>query len=260
MVLVEPRHPGNVGSAARAMQNFGLRRLVIVNPPAYDPERARWMAPGCADLLAQARIVPTLDAALEGVHRAIATTARHRRDTQVVQRPGEVAGAILDDDRVHAILFGREDTGLTSDEARRAEVLLRIPTTEHASINLAQAVLLVAHTLFEEGRDRGLAASGRTLAGSGRGKTTAQATKGTRRDRLADLPSIEPAASELLGLLARVGYLRGNPAAKVRLTARSALQRARLSVRHVEAIRGMIGRIDWALDHPDVDWEQTRRR
>jgi len=46
IVLVQPLHPGNVGATARAMRNFGLERLVLVDPPAYDPERARWMAPG----------------------------------------------------------------------------------------------------------------------------------------------------------------------------------------------------------------------
>ena len=78
VVLVEPQYPGNVGAVARAMKNMGLARLVIVAPPAYDAEQARWMAPGAHDILAQARIVPDLNAALEGCHRAFAATARHR--------------------------------------------------------------------------------------------------------------------------------------------------------------------------------------
>ena len=61
IVLVQPQYPGNVGACARAMKNMGLRRLVIVDPPAFDPERTRWMAPGCADLIAEARLVGTLD-------------------------------------------------------------------------------------------------------------------------------------------------------------------------------------------------------
>lgn len=258
VILVEPLQPGNVGAAARAMANFGLRRLVLVAPPSYDPERARWMAPGCAELLASARIVGTLDEALEGVHHAVATTARHRRLGQPVLEPADVAEQVFDDDRVHAILFGREDSGLPNDALLRCESVLRIPTAEHASLNLAQAVLLVASQMFEVGRRRGLKATGRTLGGQ-QDKTTAALDKRSPRDRLADLPQIEPAAAELVSLLGRVGYLRGTAPEKVLLTARQALQRAALSVRHVEALRGMVGRVGWALDHPGVDWAATRR-
>jgi TrmH family RNA methyltransferase len=260
VVLVEPQHPGNVGATARAMKNFGLRRLVLVDPPAYDPERARWMAPGCDDVLAEARIVSTLDEALEGVHRAVASTARHRRQGQPVLEPTAAADSIFDDpERVHAILFGREDFGLSAEDTRRCEALLRIPTPEHASLNLSQAVVVVAHTLFEGARSRGLSATGRTLGGSRSERTTRSARPRSSRDRKADLVQIEPAADELVELLDRVGYLRGTPASKVLLTARQALQRASLAVRHVEALRGMVSRVGWALDHPEIDWKQSRR-
>jgi TrmH family RNA methyltransferase len=265
IVLVQPQHPGNVGAAARAMKNFGLHRLVLVDPPCYDPEQARWMAPGCSDILAGARIVATTEEALSGVHRAIASTARHRKQGQSISTPGEVSTQFFDDvahDPAHttAILFGREDFGLSNEDVQRCESVLRIPTPEHASLNLGQAVLLVGHNLFEEARARGADASGRTLGGS-RGTTTTGALepKGLR-DMLADFGVLEPAVADLVMLLERVGYLRGVPADKVRLTARQALQRARVSVRHVEALRGMLNRITWALDHPDTDWKSTRRR
>jgi TrmH family RNA methyltransferase len=253
VVLVEPLHPGNVGAAARAMHNFGLRRLVLVAPPAYDPERARWMAPGSADLLGEARIVADLDAALEGVHHAVGTTARHRRLGQPVLEPAEAARAALDRDGVTALLFGREDTGLPNEALARCEALLRIPTEEHASLNLAQAVLVCAHVLFEESRRRGGAAPGRTLGGT-REKTTDRAERRDAKDRAADLAELEPLSAEVVGLLDRVGYLRGTAPAKVRVTTRTALQRASLSLRHVEALRGMVSRIGWALDHPGEDW------
>lgn len=152
VVLVEPQQPGNVGAVARAMKNTGLSRLVIVDPPAYDPHRARWMAPGCDDVIANARIVATLDEALEGTHRAVATTARHRKRDQRVIEPRALADEILADDRVTALLFGREDYGLSVEHVARCEAIMRIPTPEHASLNLAQAVLLVGHAIFEASR------------------------------------------------------------------------------------------------------------
>lgn len=259
IVLVQPLHPGNVGSAARAMRNFGLERLVLVDPPAYDPERARWMAPGCADLLAKARIVSTIDEALEGVQHVLGTTARHRKLGHAVIEPGQAAEEVADQELTTAILFGREDAGLPNDALARCGKLVRVATLEHASLNLAQAVLLLGHHLFEEQRRRGLHAPGRTLGGSRRTRSTASTGSRGRRDHVADVNSLEPAVADLLALLDRVGYLRGVSGEKVTVTARQALQQAELTVKQVEALRGMVGRIDWALDHPEVDPKQTRR-
>ena len=261
VILVEPQHPGNVGAAARAMKNFGLGRLVLVNPPAWDPDTARWMAPGCGDVLAEARIVATLDEALEGVHVAVASTARHRKQGQPVHEPARVCADLLDraaQGHTTALLFGREDFGLSTADVLRCASILRIPTPEHASLNLGQAVLLVAHGLFEEARRRGATFEGRMLGGSRGQKTTRLASQPSPRDRTADLAQLEPAVEDVVGVLERVGYLRGVQPDKVRLTARQALQTAGLPVRHVEALRGMAARIEWALDHPDADW--TKRR
>lgn len=264
MILVEPQHPGNVGAAARAMKNMGLHRLVVVDPPALDPMRVRWMAPGCDDVVRDMRVVKTLDEALDGVHTAIATTARHRRGHQPVLDPATFATRCWDEEAalrdgthdgeptVRAVLFGREDFGLSRADTDRCAALLRIPTPEHASLNLGQAVLLIAHAWFETGRRRGLAeAPGRTLGGRRDPKPTRQLQTGDRRDARADLPRIDPAAAALVELLERVGYTRSTPPERVLQTARSSLQKARVSIREVEALRGMIARITWALEHPE---------
>lgn len=242
VVLVEPIQPGNVGAAARAMKNMGLRRLVLVDPPAFDPHRARWMAPGCDDVLAEARIVATLDEALVGVHRVVATTARHRRgDTRVVE-PDAFAASVVSapEGYVTAVLFGREDHGLPNDAVARAETLLRIPTPEHASLNLAQAVLVVARELFEAARASGRAeAAGRVLGGR-----TERATAEVERDEpYATVDQLEPAVAELVGLLDAVGYTRQAGPDKVARTVRAALQRAAPTAREVAALRGMIKRV-----------------
>jgi len=243
------------------MKNMGLTRLVVVDPPAWDPETARWMAPGCADLIAGTRVVATLDEALAGVQLAVASTARHRKQGHPVLTPHALAKQVLDHgaQRMHtAILFGPEDHGLATSDVLRCAALMRIPTPEHASLNLAQAVLLTAQALFQEAVERGARFEGRTLGGSRGSKTTAAASRSSPRDATADLPALEPAVEELVQLLDRVGYLRGVQPDKVRLTCRQALQQAGLAIRQVEAIRGMVHRVDWALDHPDLDWRQRR--
>jgi TrmH family RNA methyltransferase len=254
VVLVEPQHPGNVGAVARAMKNMGLSRLVLVAPPAWDPHRARWMAPGCDAIIAGSRLVATLDQALEGVHRAVAATARHRRHGQPVLEPRELGAELLADarsadpeDRLTAILFGREDHGLSAEATARCDALLRIATPEHASLNLSQAVLIVAHALFEAAREGGAAASGRTLGGHVDSATRALAP---RAAPAADLATVEPAMTELVALLDRVAFTRASGPERVALTARLALQRTRVTTHEVSLLRGMIARITWALDHP----------
>ncbi len=260
IVLVEPQYPGNVGAAARAMRNMGMERLVLVAPPAYDPEQARWMAPGCADILANARLVSSLDEALVGVHRVVATTARHRRGGPPVLEPRDVAARILDDDCVTAVLFGREDHGLPSTATSRATSLLRIPTSPHASLNLGQAVLLVCHNLFEEARHRGMSEEGRVLGGSRRSRSTRSAQRPDERAHRADVDVLEPVANDLVQLLVRVGYTRSVQPDRVRATAREVLQEARITIRHAEALRGMVRRVQWALDNPGCDWTRSASR
>jgi TrmH family RNA methyltransferase len=258
IVLVQPQQSGNVGAAARAMKNMGLERLVIVDPPAYDPERARWMAPGCDDILARMRIVKTLDEALSGVHMAVAATARHRRYDPRVLSSAELANEVvgLDGDQVVAILFGREDSGLDNDAVFRCGRVVRIHTPDHASLNLAQAVLVIAHDLYEAARSAGLAGgSGRMVGGRAAYKSTGSLQRKDARGEVADLPALEPGVEAIVGLLERVGYTRAANPTKVSLTTRQALQSAGLSVKEVHALRGMISRVEWALDNPTLDWK-----
>jgi tRNA/rRNA methyltransferase len=254
VILVEPQHSGNVGACIRAMTNMGLRRLVVVDPPCLDPMRVRWMAPGCDGVVANMRIVATLDEALHGCHRAVASTARHRVGNQPVLDPATFAARHWDDpdpQTVTALLFGREDFGLSREHVDRCDAVLRIPTPEHASLNLGQAVLVVSNHWFAAGRERGVAATGRTLGGRRGTKPTRALEAPHPRDERADLPRIEPVADALVGLLGRVGYTRSTRPERVRQTARQALQGAGLTIRQIEALRGMISKVEWALDHPD---------
>jgi tRNA/rRNA methyltransferase len=250
-------YPGTSAATARALANFGMSpaRPRRRRRPTTSSGRGGWH-PAAHDVVDGARIVGSLDEAL--VRRP-----RGRRDHRPapssigppVVEPAEVGARLFADDADHehvvAILFGREDFGLPNDAVQRCRSLVRIATPEHASLNLGQAVMLVAYELFQEARRHGVSARGRTLGGSKTARPTAAVAAPDARDRLAPVDAAEPAVTALVEVLDRVGYTRGTPADKVRLTARGAIQTARLSVRHVEALRGMLAKVRWALDHRD---------
>lgn len=260
VVLVQPLYPGNVGAAARAMRNCGLSRLIVVDPLAFDAERARWMGPGAHDILANARFVPDLDAALDGVQVAVAATARHRKDGQGILSPRQLAAQVCEAPAdVHtAILFGREDHGLDTPSVQRCESIVRIPTAEHASLNLSQAVLLISHELFQAAREHGVSAPGRPVGGSHATRST-RALDRRRKSDPADLLQIEAVVQDWTQLLDRVGYTRSAPIDRVATTARGLLQRMVPTQREAGALRGMVSRLQWALDNPDKDPKGARR-
>jgi tRNA/rRNA methyltransferase len=152
-VLVEPSHPGNVGAAARALKTMGFSRLVLVAPRLAhvqsDPE-AIAMASGAEDVLASARIVPTIAEALTGVTWSVALTARMREYGPPQLAPREAASEA----RRHALggniafVFGNERTGLSNEHVERCSALAHIPANPaYSSLNLAQAVQVLAYEL-----------------------------------------------------------------------------------------------------------------
>ncbi len=244
------------------MANMGLHQLVVVDAaPSWDPETVRWLAPGSSAITDRLRVVATLEEALEDVHVVYATSARHRRHQQVVLEPREAADAVLDGpvgQRV-AILFGREDFGLPAEVSQAAAALIRIPTDVHASLNLGQAVLLVAHHLFEQARARGLDAEGRPVSGRGGPRTTADLAQPAPGVRLATVAEMSPFVDDTVTLLRRVGYAKDKTEERLRVTLHEGLQRAGLTDRQLRALRGVVRRVDWALHHPEVDPSLTRR-
>ncbi|MEG4026425.1 MULTISPECIES: RNA methyltransferase [unclassified Microcoleus] len=154
IVLVEPAGPLNVGSVARVMKNMGLHQLVLVNPQCdYLGEEARLMAVRAADILETAKVVESLPAALVGCVRAIATTGDDSRSLPTqLEEPADALPWLLE--APSALIFGREDCGLTNAELNRAQRLIRIPSSDaYTSLNLAQAVAICCYELYrEEGR------------------------------------------------------------------------------------------------------------
>jgi TrmH family RNA methyltransferase len=149
IVLVRPRNPLNIGAAARAMANFGLEELVVVDPhpPVWADalEEARRSARGAETVLRDSRCVPTLDEALEGCAKVAGTTAGSRRNIGRTLQPPAILRRAASRGRL-AILFGSEKTGLGNDELSYCHFLIRVPTTASApSMNLAQAVVICCY-------------------------------------------------------------------------------------------------------------------
>ena len=154
VVLVNPQLGENIGMAARAMANFGLMNLILVDPrEGWDRSKAEAVASGAIETVTAAKIEPVLAEALKSFNYVYATTARPRGMTKDVMTP-EQAGADMQT-RINggqkiAILFGRERIGLTNDEVSLADMIITAPVNPaYASLNIAQAVLLVGYEWFK---------------------------------------------------------------------------------------------------------------
>lgn len=151
IVLVDTTHPGNIGGTARAMKNMGLHRLVLVDPRKFPHEEAEWRAASAADVLEKAVVVETLEEAIADCQLVVGTSARGRRIPWPVLDPrhcaGKVMSAVERNEQV-ALVFGREDRGLTNEELQTCHLHLHVPTHEdYPSLNLAMAVQIVAYEL-----------------------------------------------------------------------------------------------------------------
>ena len=153
VVLVNTSHPGNIGGAARAMKNMGLSELVLVDPERFPDPDAVSRASGADDVLANARIVATLEEAIADCSLVLGTSARDRRIPWPVLDPRESADKVLDQleqvaDAQIALVFGREDSGLTTDELQRCQYHVHIPSMpDFSSLNLAAAVQVLVYEL-----------------------------------------------------------------------------------------------------------------
>ena len=162
IVLWQPQDLVNIAGTVRVMKNFGLSWLRLVSPAEWDAWRIEGIAHDTADLVERAELFETLEDALADCSHAVAMTARERRAKRTVGRPRDVAGEILarastPETGPVAIVFGREDKGLPNSALDLCHRSVTIPTNpEHASLNLAQAVLVIAYELWmaQEGADQ----------------------------------------------------------------------------------------------------------
>jgi len=225
IILVEPQSPGNIGMVCRAMKNMGLSRLRIVAGCNHlDPEALKF-AVSAKDLLEQAELFSTLSDALEDISISVATTRRSGKYRQELLPPPQAAQALLNGPGLAALVFGREDHGLSTADLSLCSLQATIPSSsEYGSLNLAQAVLIFCYELF------GSAASTAPV----QTRTTAPSGE------------IEPLFSHMENTLLRIGHLNPQNPEHIMRFLRRILFRAELDSHEVAILRGMFSQIDWA--------------
>lgn len=151
IVLVAPARPENIGAAARAMKTMGFSSLRIVDSQAYLEPATRWVAHGSGDILDNAQHFNTLEAALADVDFTVATTARSRARYHYYCSPQELTGILQEKQSWTAscaIVFGREESGLSNEELALADILTGVPmVADYPSLNLGQAVMVFCYQL-----------------------------------------------------------------------------------------------------------------
>lgn len=150
-VLVETSHPGNIGSAARAIRTMGFRHLVLVSPQRFPDPQVEALAVGADDVLHNIRVADDLDGALADCHLVAGLSARRRGIALPEWSPREAAAKVAEvlaaNQRV-ALVFGNEQSGLDSKQLARCHAMVRIPSVDDfSSLNLAQAVQVMAYEL-----------------------------------------------------------------------------------------------------------------
>ncbi len=150
-ILVEPATPENVGAAARALKTMGFTEMILVNPCDHLSEPARWLAHASNDILENARVVDSLNKALEDFDFIVGTTAKNRSVKHdyfpLSQLPVLIKDKGASINKI-AVIFGREESGLTNEELKLCDLVTTVPLqTSYPSLNLAQAVMLYCYEL-----------------------------------------------------------------------------------------------------------------
>ncbi|MCP4747161.1 MAG: RNA methyltransferase [Desulfobacteraceae bacterium] len=157
IVLNRPRFPENIGAAARAACNMGLKHLSVVAPENCDLTRVLTLAThAAAHVVEQMSYFDDLQTALEPYQHVVGATARLGGQRQKILSPEQMARDLvpISEKNLIAIVFGPEDTGLTNEELRLCHQLVTISTHDFSSLNLAQAVMVLCYEIFKAGLDQ----------------------------------------------------------------------------------------------------------
>lgn len=229
IVLVNTTHPGNIGATARAMKNMGLAELYLVAPKHYPHEDAVFRAANAVDVLDGAIVVETLDQAIADCALVVGSSARERAIPWPLLDARAACEQAYRESRQHkvALVFGREDRGLTNDELQKCQLHIHIPSNpEYSSLNVAMAVQVVAYEL----RMAHLAVEG-----------------GRSVDPMADWDlqfaggeDIDRFFTHLEQTLTEMGFLKADAPKQTAARLRRMFQRTRLDTMEVSILRGIL--------------------
>ncbi|MDA0718179.1 MAG: RNA methyltransferase [Cyanobacteria bacterium] len=228
VVLVEPSGPLNVGSVARLCANFDVGELRLVAPRCdHLSEEARRMAVHGGWLLEQARLFPSLSTALADCCRVVATSGRRSGEPLPLQAPEPALRWLAQAIGPCALVFGREDRGLSNDELLQAGQLLTLGSGDaYASLNLSHAAALVLHSWHSQRSCPEIAAL----------------------PEPSDRQGLEAMLGDAEALLLDVGFLHPHTAHARMSKLRGLLQRAQISTEEVALVRGMVRQLRWASE------------
>ncbi len=226
VVLNQPRISENIGAAARAMRNMGIRELVVVDPGKnfdFDPI-LKLATHAASDVVASMLLYPTLQAALAPYQFVVGTTARLGGRRQVAD-PAAMARKLIpisQENRI-ALVFGREDRGLSNEDLRLCHGLVNIPTADFSSLNLAQAVMVLCYEM----------------------NRAALEERRPFTPRLANRYELDGMYDQLREILIRICYLNPENPDYWMNHLRNFFTRLGLRAREVSIIRGIIRQVNW---------------
>jgi len=234
VVMVETSHPGNVGSAARAMKTMGLSNLVLVAPKIADVTAHRdavALASGATDVLASARVVATFDEAINDVRFAVAFTARKRELSHPFKPLREAAQIAVTEAASGdvALVFGNEAMCLSNEEVDRCQLVSAIPANgEYSSLNVSQAVQVAAYEVM---------------------MTAAAFTIATDTERLqASVGDVEGLMRHFEATAIATGFLNPDEPKRFMTRMRRLFTRARMEPEEVAILRGLLAACQQAAD------------
>jgi len=244
-VLYRPQSAGNIGAAARALKNMGFDDLRLVGRGPLNDREAVKMAVHADDVLARSTVYPNLAAAVADCSLAVGTTSRRGgyRSRAIPLRTAAVElGALAGANKI-AIVFGREDRGLTNRELKLCQRLITIPTApEYPSLNLAQAVMVVAYELM-------MAAN----------ESVAAKADGARTPHFVEAAMSDPMLERMAEALISIGFIPDDNPDHIMSALREIFGRSGLTAREVEILNGMARQMRWVAEGGHQTLAEKRR-
>ncbi len=243
IVLVEPTHPGNIGSVARAMKTMGLSKLILVSPKKFPHYEATKLAAGAESVLLDAEVVESTDQAVNECTMVLGTSVRDREVSWPTFSPRETAARVdqhidLDQHKV-AILFGRESSGLTNAELDMCQAQIRISANEeYSSLNLASAVQIIAYEL----RMQFLAAT------QGPGTDSEWVSPAKERQLAATKFQKDGHIQHLQKTLESLDFIKAKPPTVLMRKLTRLYSKADLTVEEVQILRGILSAMQSQID------------